>query len=239
MADAYFRAGADKVSIGSEAVFAVEELFARAADMGQAEETNPLKFKEEVLTGKTGIETISKGYGAQAVVVSIDPRRVYLSAGEEVDSKHFALRSHWRSGYRRRGKQWWYRCTVKGGREDRDIDVIQLARGVQRLGAGEVLLNSIDRDGSNKGFDRQLIEAVRGSVDIPVIASSGAGNSQHFVDVFTSQKGEEATVEAALAAGIFHRKECSIDEVKSTLLAKGFKVRREDVAAGAGAISKQ
>ncbi|TKY89990.1 hypothetical protein EX895_001288 [Sporisorium graminicola] len=240
VADAYFRAGADKVSIGSEAVYAVEELYARAEQNGQESETNPLKFSDACLTGKTGIETISKGYGAQAVVVSIDPRRVYVGEGETVNPKHAPCLVEGAKGSEDEGKRWWYRCTVKGGREDRDVDVIQLARGVQRLGAGEVLLNSIDRDGSNKGFDRQLVELVRGSVDIPVIASSGAGTAQHFVDVFTPVPGGgEATVEAALAAGIFHRNECSIDEVKSTLLQKGFKVRREDVAAGAGAISKQ
>ncbi|EST08085.1 Glutamine amidotransferase [Kalmanozyma brasiliensis GHG001] len=239
VADAYFRAGADKVSIGSEAVFAVEELFARAAENGQGSESNPLKFDKKCLTGKTGIETISKGYGAQAVVVSIDPRRVYLAEGEKADPKHGPCVVSGAPGSDEEGKRWWYRCTVKGGREDRDVDVIQLARGVQRLGAGEVLLNSIDRDGSNKGFDRQLVELVRRSVDIPVIASSGAGTAQHFVDVFSPQKEGEGTVEAALAAGIFHRKECSIDEVKEALLQTGFSVRREDVAGGAGAISKQ
>lgn len=240
VADAYFRAGADKVSIGSEAVYAVEELFKRAAENSQEGESNPAKFSDACLTGKTGIETISKGYGAQAVVVSIDPRRVYVSADEEVDPKHAPCVVVGEKGTEDEGKRWWYRCTVKGGREDRDLDVIQLAQGVQRLGAGEVLLNSIDRDGSNKGFDRQLIEIVRGSVDIPVIASSGAGTAQHFVDVFTDSTGAgEATVEAALAAGIFHRNECTIDEVKSTLLQRGLKIRREDVAAGAGAISKQ
>lgn len=243
VADAYFRAGADKVSIGSEAVYAVEELYARAAQNGQEAESNPLKFTDACLTGKTGIETISKGYGAQAVVVSIDPRRVYVSEGETVDPKHAPCVVVGQPGTEDEGKRWWYRCTVKGGREDRDVDVIQLARGVQRLGAGEVLLNSIDRDGSNKGFDRQLIELVRSAVDIPVIASSGAGTAQHFVDVFTNpvagQAQGQGTVEAALAAGIFHRKECTIDEVKSTLLQHGFNVRREEVAAGAGAISKQ
>ncbi|CBQ68471.1 probable HIS7-glutamine amidotransferase/cyclase [Sporisorium reilianum SRZ2] len=239
VADAYFRAGADKVSIGSEAVYAVEELYARAAQNGQSDEPNALKFADACLTGKTGIETISTGYGAQAVVVSIDPRRVYVARGEAVDPKHAACVVEGAAGTEDEGKRWWYRCTVKGGREDRDVDVVQLARGVQRLGAGEVLLNSIDRDGSHKGFDRQLVELVRRSVDIPVIASSGAGTAQHFVDVFTPLPGQQATVEAALAAGIFHRNECSIDEVKSTLLQKGFNVRREDVAAGAGAISKQ
>jgi glutamine amidotransferase/cyclase len=105
------------------------------------------------------------------------------------------------------------------------------------------LLNSIDRDGSNKGFDRQLVDLVRNAVDIPVIASSGAGNADHFVDVFanadaTKPKGH-GTVEAALAAGIFHRNECSINDVKTTLASNGFNVRIEAVAQGAGAIATQ
>ena len=176
VADAYFRAGADKVSIGSEAVYAVEELYARAKQNGQADEQDPLKFSDACLTGKTGIETISEGYGAQAVVVSFDPRRVYVAPGEEVPEAHRASLVEGEAGSEDEGKRWWYRCTVKGGREDRDLDVVQLARGVQRLGAGEVLLNSIDRDGSNKGFDRQLVELIRASVEIPVIASSGELN---------------------------------------------------------------
>ncbi|EPQ25984.1 uncharacterized protein PFL1_06439 [Pseudozyma flocculosa PF-1] len=239
VADAYFRAGADKVSIGSEAVYAVEELYQRAKENGQGDEANPLNFKDACLTGKTGIETISKGYGAQAVVVSFDPRRVYLQDGEEVPEAHRTCLVEGVKGSEDEGKRWWYRCTVKGGREDRDVDVVQLARGVQRLGAGEVLLNSIDRDGSNKGFDRQLVELIRRSVDIPVIASSGAGTAQHFSDVFTPLEGETSSVEAALAAGIFHRKECTIQEVKDHLLSKGFKIRSEAVGEGAGAISTQ
>ena len=81
-----------------------------------------------------------------------------------------------------------------------------------RLGAGEILLNCIDKDGTNSGFDLELINAVKGAVSIPVIASSGAGNSAHFLEVFTNTRAE-----AALAAGIFHRQEVSIGEVKKFL----------------------
>ncbi|CAD6887051.1 unnamed protein product [Tilletia controversa] len=231
VAAAYFRAGADKVSIGSEAVFAVEELIAKLPQGTY----DPAQLQDADLSGKTGIETISKAYGAQAVVVSIDPRRVYLDAGADVPAAHAACVVSGISGTPEEGKRWWYRCTVKGGREDRDVDVVQLARGVQRLGAGEVLLNSIDRDGSNAGFDRQLVDLVKGSVQIPVVASSGAGNPQHFADVFSPNSPAGATptgiVEAALAAGIFHRKECTIGEVKDHLRAQGFKVRSEAIEA--------
>jgi glutamine amidotransferase/cyclase len=82
----------------------------------------------------------------------------------------------------------------------------------EELGAGEILLNSIDRDGTNAGFDLELIQAVSRAVSIPVIASSGAGQVQHFQDVFSGTQAE-----AALAAGIFHRREVSIAEVKEGL----------------------
>lgn len=92
------------------------------------------------------------------------------------------------------------------------MDAITLAQVCEQLGAGEILLNCIDRDGTNSGFDIELINAVRSAVTIPVIASSGAGCAEHFLEVFTQTKAE-----AALAAGIFHRKEVPIGEVKAYL----------------------
>ena len=94
-----------------------------------------------------------------------------------------------------RGKAWWYQCTVRGGRENRPLSVVQLVRGVEKLGAGEILLNSIDRDGTGLGYDLDLVELVRRNVRIPVVASSGAGKAEHFVEVF-----QKTGVEAALAA---------------------------------------
>lgn len=210
VAGAYFRAGADKVSIGSEAVIAVEEMLEREAG------------GEKAMTGKTGIETIAQGYGSQAVVVSIDPKRVYLDTSEpdwqsKVPAQHLpcvVVGDHATSSTKEeeRGKAWWYQCTIRGGREVRDIDVIQLAQGVERLGAGEILLNSVDRDGSGKGFDLDLINLVKKSVSIPVVASSGAGKVEDFSELF-----RETGVEAGLAAGIFHRREVPLDDVKAHL----------------------
>ena len=114
----------------------------------------------------------------------------------------------------------WYQCTVKGGREGRDVDVVQLVTSCEELGAGEILLNCIDRDGTNSGFDLELINLVKKSVSIPVIASSGAGRAAHFVDVF-----RETSTDAALAAGIFHRKEVTIQEVKDAVRAVGIEIR--------------
>ena len=106
----------------------------------------------------------------------------------------------------------WYECTIKGGREGRPVDAVTLAHVCEQLGAGEILLNCIDKDGTNSGFDIELIDAVRSAVSIPVIASSGAGSAEHFLEVFRKTRAE-----AALAAGIFHRKEVPIGEVKRYL----------------------
>ena len=191
MADEYFRSGADKISIGSDAVFIVEEYLRTGKN-----------------TGKTSIEQISGVYGNQAVVISIDPRRVYVSSPEEV--KHNVIETEIQGP---KGERYcWYQCTIKGGREGRDVDAITLAQVCEKLGAGEILLNCIDRDGTNSGFDIELINSVKDAVSIPVIASSGAGCPEHFREVFNKTEAE-----SALAAGIFHRKEVPIEDVKKYL----------------------
>jgi imidazole glycerol-phosphate synthase len=150
-------------------------------------------------------------YGNQAVVISIDPRRVYVSSPQE--TRHPVLETRFPGP---QGQRYcWYQCTIKGGREGRDLDAVTLARVCEGLGAGEILLNCIDRDGTNLGFDLELINAVKAAVTIPVIASSGAGKAEHFLEVFT-----ETSAESALAAGIFHRGEVPIGEVKRFLKGK-------------------
>jgi glutamine amidotransferase/cyclase len=157
------------------------------------------------LTGATSIEQISRVYGKQAVVVSIDPRRVYVA--DPASTTHVTVKTA-KPGPA--GEQYvWWQCTVKGGREGRDLDAVQLAQAVEALGAGEILLNCIDNDGVKQGFDLELVEAVASAVTIPVIASSGAGAPSHFSDVF-----QKTGAAAALAAGIFHRREVGIREVK-------------------------
>jgi len=216
VAGAYFRAGADKVSIGSEAVYAVEQLLAHGG--GGKEEVN--KTGKTGKTGRTGIEMIAKAYGAQAVVVSVDPRRVYVDP-QTYDGPYKDEVVRGRDGTEDAGKAWWYQCTVSGGRESRPLSVVQLAKGSEVLGAGELLINSIDRDGTGKGFDTALINLVKNAVHIPVVASSGAGKADHFVEVFQKTK-----TEAALAAGIFHREEVGISAVKEVLEHSGFSVRK-------------
>ena len=155
-------------------------------------------------------------YGAQALVVSIDPRRVYVA--DPAHCSHNTVKARTPGP---NGEQYcWYQCTVKGGREGRDIDAVQLAQAVEALGAGEILLNSIDADGACTGFDLELIQAVSNAVTIPVIASSGAGSPAHFSEVFNNTKAS-----AALAAGIFHRQEVLISEVKNHMAADGLPTR--------------
>jgi glutamine amidotransferase/cyclase len=190
----YFRSGADKVSIGSDAVLIAEEYLSTGSK-----------------TGRSAIEEISRVYGSQAVVISIDPRRVYV--GSPAGLKHELIETAIPGP---NGERYcWYQCTIKGGREGRDLDAVTLARACEELGAGEILLNCIDRDGTNSGFDIELIDAVKQAVSIPVIASSGAGCVEHFYQVFS-----ETEAEAALAAGIFHRGEVPIAKVKSYLTDK-------------------
>ncbi|XP_019193782.1 PREDICTED: imidazole glycerol phosphate synthase hisHF, chloroplastic-like [Ipomoea nil] len=199
VASEYFRSGADKVSIGSDAVYAAEEY-----------------LKSGVKTGKSSLEQISRVYGNQAVVVSIDPRRVYLKDPKDVEFKAVKVRNLGPNGE----EYAWYQCTVNGGREGRPIGAFELAKAVEELGAGEILLNCIDCDGQGKGFDIDLIKLISDAVSIPVIASSGAGAVEHFTEVFN-----ETNASAALAAGIFHRKEVPIQSVKEHLLKEGIEVR--------------
>lgn len=200
----YFRAGADKVSIGSDAVAAAESLVESGAK-----------------TGTTSIETISRVYGVQAVVISIDPKRVYVESKDAADSKHVVVELDEDQAGPNGERFCWYQCTVKGGRETRDICAVTVAKATERLGAGEIMLNCIDMDGQGKGFDIPLMNAVSGAVSIPVIASSGAGNEAHFTEVFS-----KTGVQAALAAGMFHRKEVEIEAVKKHMMSHGIPARQ-------------
>lgn len=112
-----------------------------------------------------------------------------------------------------------YEVTVRGGRERTGIDALEWAVRGAELGAGEILLNSINADGMQTGFDIALIEAVRAEVSVPLIASGGAGAAEHFPPAV------RAGADAVLAASIFHRQLVSIAEVKSALVAEGLVVR--------------
>jgi glutamine amidotransferase/cyclase len=199
VASEYFRSGADKISIGSDAVHTVEAY-----------------LKTGKATGLSSIEQISRVYGNQAVVISVDPRRVYVKSPDA--TPHYTIKTELPGPD---GEEYcWYQCTVKGGREGRDLDVVQLVTVCEKLGAGEILLNCMDKDGTNSGYDLEMTQMVKDQVTIPVIASSGAGKVEHFSEVFKA-----TDVEAALAAGIFHRKEVPIADVKKHLQEEGIEIR--------------
>lgn len=133
-------------------------------------------------------------YGRQCVVLSMDVKRV-------------------------EGR---YRVFAKGGREDTGLDAIAWAARCTELGAGEIVVNSIDTDGVKGGFDLPLLNAVGEAVSVPVVASGGAGCMEDFLTLFRACP----CVDAGLAASIFHYKQVSIDELKRYLAASGVPVRR-------------
>ena len=146
---------------------------------------------------RMGVELIREAaekFGSQCVVVAIDAKK------------------------RADGTGW--NIYKNGGRLDVGIDAIEWAKKVEALGAGEILLTSMDGDGTKAGYDLELTRAIADSVSIPVIASGGAGTLEHFKEALT-----EGGADAALAASLFHYKELEIKEVKEYLRNEGISVR--------------
>ena len=168
--DQLLRAGADKVSVNTAAI------------------ARPELLRE-----------LSRRFGAQCVVLSVDARRV--PAGGNPQPSGFEVTTH-------------------GGSRSAGIDAVEWARRGEELGVGEILLNSMDGDGTKDGFDLELIEKVRAAVNVPVIASGGAGAAEHFAPAVA------AGADAVLAASIFHFGEVSIAEVKESMAQAGVEVRQ-------------
>ena len=140
------------------------------------------------------ISDCAETFGSQCIVVAIDARRRVLGEGWEV--------------------------FTHGGRRPVGIDALEWAVRAQNLGAGELLLTSMDRDGTRDGYDIELTRAVSDAVRIPVIASGGAGKVEHFYDALVDGRAS-----AVLAASLFHFGELSIGDVKSYLRSRGVEVR--------------
>ncbi|MBM3292135.1 imidazole glycerol phosphate synthase subunit HisF [Candidatus Bathyarchaeota archaeon] len=153
------------------------------------------------------ITEISARFGSQCVVIAIDAKRNYSSS----KNKKFVQTLE--------GKCW-FEVYIMGGQQPTGIDALSWANKAANLGAGEILLTSIDRDGTKKGFDIELTKAITGAINIPVIASGGAGESEHFLHVFTDAKAD-----AALAASVFHYQNYPIPKIKQYLKEKGVNVR--------------
>jgi cyclase len=138
------------------------------------------------------ITALAERYGSQAVVVAIDIKRV--------DGR--------------------YEVFTHSGRTPTGLDALDWARNVTQLGAGEILLTSMDKDGTQSGYDLESLRLISTSVSVPVIASGGAGNLQHLYEAFSEGKAD-----AALAASMFHYRQYSITEAKQYLAHKGISVR--------------
>lgn len=115
-----------------------------------------------------------------------------------------------------------YNVYINGGQTDTGLDLVEWARKAEQLGAGEILLTSMDADGTKDGFDLPMLQSVCQAVTIPVVASGGCGTLEHFVRVF-----EESNVDAALAASIFHYGDLTVKQVKEELYNKGIPVKIE------------
>ena len=124
--------------------------------------------------------------------------------------------------YKRQRVDGAFRVFVKGGRESTGLDAIDWIRRGVALGAGEVVVNSIDTDGVKRGFDLELLRAVRAAVNVPVVASGGAGSAADFVTLFR----EIPDIDAGLAASIFHFGEVEIPALKAELARSGIPVRQ-------------
>lgn len=138
------------------------------------------------------VSECAKDFGSQCVVVAIDAKR--------------------------QGGSW--TVYTHGGRQNANLDMVDWARRVEDLGAGEILLTSMDADGTKDGYDIAMTRAVAEAVDIPVIASGGCGSPQHILEVL-----KETKAEAALAASIFHYGQCTVGNVKQYLRENGVEVR--------------
>ncbi len=154
----------------------------------------------------------SKVVGSQAVVIGIDAKRRYVEEDKEAAKGKTIVDSG-------QGEVW-FDCSIYGGREFTGMDAIAWAQECQDRGAGEVLLTSMDGDGTKDGYDLVLTKAINDNVDIPVIASGGVGNPQHILEAF-----EVADASAALAASIFHFNEYPVPVVKKYLKEKGVPIR--------------
>jgi cyclase len=153
------------------------------------------------------ITACARRFGSQCVVVAIDAKRVVSEGGAGVSAGAGTKEPRWEA-------------YINGGRTRTGLDAVEWAAQVAGLGAGEILLTSMDRDGTKDGYDLPLTRAVADAVNIPVIASGGAGTLEHMVEVI-----KMAGADAVLAASMFHYREYTLGEAKAYLAERGVPVR--------------
>lgn len=156
------------------------------------------------------VKESSEIFGSQCIVTAIDCRR-NTNIRDNKDKTIIELEN---------GSKAWYEVVIYGGRTPTGLDTVQWAQKVERLGSGEILLTSMDKDGTKDGYDIPITRMLSETLDIPIIASGGAGNIEHMYEAFTEGKAD-----AALAASIFHFGEYMISDAKEYLNKKGVAVR--------------
>ena len=156
-----------------------------------------MKLNTTAVTNPEVVRDAAARFGSQAIVVAIDAKQVSLP-----------------------GEPLLWEVFTHGGRKQTGLDAVEWAKKMQAYGAGEILLTSMDRDGTKIGFNLPLTRAVSDAVDIPVIASGGVGNLQHLVDGVL-----EGHADAVLAASIFHFGEYTVRQAKEAMRAAGIEVR--------------
>ncbi|MFO0948622.1 MAG: imidazole glycerol phosphate synthase subunit HisF [Planctomycetota bacterium] len=144
------------------------------------------------------VEAAARRFGSQCIVVNIDPKRVVKEDGRVAWEVH-----------------------IHGGRKPTGLEAVPWARRVEQLGAGEIVLTSMDADGTKNGYDLEMTRAVSDAVRIPVVASGGAGSPEHLYDAFSRGRAD-----AALAASIFHYGEYTIEQTKRYLAERNIEIRR-------------
>ncbi len=171
------------------------------------------------------VRVIAENYGRQAIVVAIDARRVRKATPETRDSlaaesgaSHIESENSSKPSADQQSPHW--EVVTYGGTKPTGIDALEWARRVEELGAGEILLTSMDADGTQAGFDCALTATIARALHIPVIASGGAGSPEHIAEVFL-----QGAADAALAASIFHYETHTIRSLKEYLRTRGVPVR--------------
>ena len=157
------------------------------------------------------IKESSKIFGSQCIVTAIDAKRIYIQTLDEAKSKYIVKVGD---------KSFWWEVYINGGRTPTGIDAVLWGKRATNLGSGEILLTSMDFDGTKDGYDIELTQTFSKNLDVPIIASGGAGNPQHIIDVFKLGKAD-----AALAASIFHYNEYSIEFIKKECQKQGIPTR--------------
>ncbi|ACX72682.1 imidazoleglycerol phosphate synthase, cyclase subunit [Methanocaldococcus vulcanius M7] len=161
------------------------------------------------------VKEASEIFGSQCVVVAIDAKRHYVKE-DEIES----IKEDGKNIFKVEDGYCWFEVYIYGGRKETGIDAVNWAKKVEELGAGEILLTSMDKDGTKSGYDIILTREISKSVKLPVIASGGAGKPEHVYEAFVEGKAD-----ASLMAGILHYKEYTIKEIKEYCAERGIPMR--------------